>query len=456
MNKRQYFGTDGIRGRVGSEIMNPEFMMRLGFAAGSVLTKNNAATVLIGHDTRLSCDMLESALQCGLSAAGVNVQLVGVLPTPAIAYLTRSLQASAGIVISASHNSYQDNGIKFFNQQGMKLSDDFELAIEDALPTSIDQLVLDSLGKVECLMDAARRYIDFCKSIFLSQLSLKDLKIVLDCANGATYDVAPRIFQELNAELITIHNTPNGKNINDHCGATDVESLQIAVNKYKADLGLAFDGDGDRLILVDHHGEIVDGDEILCILAKYRDNTTTNSKSNQHRGIVGTVMSNLGLEQALTADGIAFERTPVGDRYVLEALIDKGWTLGGEASGHIVDLNYTTTGDGIVTGLQVLRVICKTKKTLHALKKTMVKRPQVLINVPIKEKIDLTANKNIQQAVLKVESELKDQGRVLLRPSGTEPLIRVMVEGNDQCKVKNAAESIATAVQKSISKEEIS
>lgn len=444
MNKRQYFGTDGIRGRVGSSLMNPEFMMRLGFAAGSVLVNDNAATVLIGHDTRLSCDMLESALQCGLSAAGVNVQLVGVLPTPAIAHLTRIEQASAGIVISASHNPYYDNGIKFFNHQGMKLSDDVELAIENALPRSVSDFTFDRLANVLWKLDASRRYIDFCKAIFFSQLALQGLKLVLDCANGATYRVAPTIFQELGAEVITINGTPDGKNINEQCGATHLDSLQIAVKKHKANMGLAFDGDGDRLILVDHKGEIVDGDEILCVLAKSREN------NKNKMGVVGTVMSNLGLEQALKADGITFERTPVGDRYVIEALIQKGWSLGGEASGHIVNLDCTTTGDGILTGLQILRVMCETKKTLHALKKEMTKRPQVLINVPIEEKIDLASNAEIQNAVRQVENELKDEGRVLLRPSGTEPLIRVMVEGNNQQQVQSAAETIAAAVRSTI------
>lgn len=445
MSERQYFGTDGIRGSVGSRLINAEFMMKLGWAVGTVLVKDDVATVLIGHDTRQSADMLESALQCGLSSAGVNVKLLGTLPTPAIAYLTHSLRASVGIVISASHNLYDDNGVKFFDSQGMKLSDELELAIESQLNKPIKTLASDRLGKAERLMDAAGRYVEFCKSIFPTQLSLNSLKIVLDCANGATYDVATKVFHELGADVVTIHNVPDGKNINKNCGATDVESLQVAVNKHKADAGLAFDGDGDRLMMVDHKGEVVDGDEILCILAKDRA-----TGLGSHAGIVGTVMSNLGLEQALTTDGIAFERTSVGDRYVLEALVQKGWVLGGEASGHIVDLDYTTTGDGIITGLQVLRIMRVTEKSLYDLKQVMMKHPQVLINVPIKERIDIESNATISDAVRQAEKDLQGKGRVLVRSSGTEPLIRVMVEGSNKQAVQRAAELIAAAVEKSV------
>jgi len=445
VSERQYFGTDGIRGSVGSRLINAEFMMKLGWAVGTVLVKDDVATVLIGHDTRQSADMLESALQCGLSSAGVNVKLLGTLPTPAIAYLTHSLRASVGIVISASHNLYDDNGVKFFDSQGMKLSDELELAIESQLNKPIKTLASDRLGKAERLMDAAGRYVEFCKSIFPTQLSLNSLKIVLDCANGATYDVATKVFHELGADVVTIHNVPDGKNINKNCGATDVESLQVAVNKHKADAGLAFDGDGDRLMMVDHKGEVVDGDEILCILAKDRA-----TGLGSHAGIVGTVMSNLGLEQALTTDGIAFERTSVGDRYVLEALVQKGWVLGGEASGHIVDLDYTTTGDGIITGLQVLRIMRVTEKSLYDLKQVMMKHPQVLINVPIKERIDIESNATISDAVRQAEKDLQGKGRVLVRSSGTEPLIRVMVEGSNKQAVQRAAELIAAAVEKSV------
>lgn len=442
MSERQFFGTDGIRGEVGSRFINAEFMMKLGWAVGTVLVKDKMPTVLIGHDTRQSSDMLESALQCGLSAAGVNVKLLGTLPTPAIAYLTHSLRASASVAISASHNAYQDNGVKFFNHQGMKLSDETELAIEAVLQQPMETKDSDHLGKVVQLTDAATRYVEFCKGTFPSQLDLNGMKIVLDCANGATFDVAPKVFAELGADTICIHAAPDGKNINERCGATDVESLQVAVNKHKADVGLAFDGDGDRLIMVDHKGEVVDGDEILCVLAKDRSTGLAS-----HAGIVGTVMSNLGLEQSLIVDGIAFERTPVGDRYVLETLMQKGWVLGGEASGHIVDLDYTTTGDGIITGLQVLRIMRVTGRSLHDLKQGMTKRPQVLINVPIKERVDLESNAKIKDAVLKAQGDLKDEGRILLRPSGTEPLIRVMVEGNNERTVRNVAQSLADVVK---------
>lgn len=445
MNKRKYFGTDGIRGRVGSQFINAEFMMKLGWAVGTVLIKEEDATVLIGHDTRVSSGMLESALQSGLSAAGVNVELLGALPTPAIAHLTHSLRASAGISISASHNPYDDNGVKFFDWQGMKLSDEMEAAIEEQLNQPMQTLESTDIGKVKRLIDAGGRYVEFCKSIFPSQLSLNGLKFVLDCANGATYDVAPKVFHELGAEIIVINNKPNGKNINKKSGAMDVTSLQAAVMKHKADAGLAFDGDGDRLMMVDDQGEIVDGDEILCILAKDRS-TGLGSRA----GIVGTVMSNLGLEQSLVSAGIAFERTSVGDRYVLETLLEKGWALGGEASGHIVDLDYTTTGDGVITGLQVLRIMRVTEKSLHELKQAMTKCPQVLINVPIKEKIDIGSYPEISKAIVQAEKQLKGEGRVLLRPSGTEPLIRVMVEGNNKQAVQNIAEFLASVVEKCI------
>jgi len=445
VNKRKYFGTDGIRGRVGSQFINAEFMMKLGWAVGTVLIKEEDATVLIGHDTRVSSGMLESALQSGLSAAGVNVELLGALPTPAIAHLTHSLRASAGISISASHNPYDDNGVKFFDWQGMKLSDEMEAAIEEQLNQPMQTLESTDIGKVKRLIDAGGRYVEFCKSIFPSQLSLNGLKFVLDCANGATYDVAPKVFHELGAEIIVINNKPNGKNINKKSGAMDVTSLQAAVMKHKADAGLAFDGDGDRLMMVDDQGEIVDGDEILCILAKDRS-TGLGSRA----GIVGTVMSNLGLEQSLVSAGIAFERTSVGDRYVLETLLEKGWALGGEASGHIVDLDYTTTGDGVITGLQVLRIMRVTEKSLHELKQAMTKCPQVLINVPIKEKIDIGSYPEISKAIVQAEKQLKGEGRVLLRPSGTEPLIRVMVEGNNKQAVQNIAEFLASVVEKCI------
>lgn len=450
MSRREYFGTDGIRGRVGSPVMNAEFMMKLGCAAGRVLTKDSkAATVLIGHDTRESCDMLESALQCGLSAAGVSVKLVGTLPTPGIAYLTRSMQATAGIVISASHNPYDDNGVKFFDASGFKLSDERELAIELEIKNQKGPLVSQALGRVHRVLDASTRYIEFCKRVLIDSATegdifqdLSGLRIVLDCANGATYRVAPKIFQELGADVVTIHNVPNGKNINQQCGATQVASLQAAVKKHKADIGLAFDGDGDRLVLVDGNGEAVDGDEILCILALGQENTL----KSQHEGVVGTVMSNLGLEQAMQKHGLSFERTAVGDRYVLDCLRQKNWSLGGESSGHIVNLRYTTTGDGIMTGLQILKIMRETGRPLAQLKKAMTKRPQVLINVPIKQKFDFESNTAVQTVLKEAENELQSTGRVLLRPSGTEPLIRVMVEGNNAQQVHAVAERIAEVV----------
>ena len=433
--QRKYFGTDGIRGRVNTENMNADFMLRLGKAFGYLLSKNKNAHVLIGHDTRESCAMLESSLQAGLATSGIDVKRLGVLPTPAIAHLTHSLGSSAGIVISASHNSFEDNGIKFFDQNGMKISDEMELAIEAELDNPADKIPKRT-GTIKTLDDAAGRYSEYCKSIFPSQINLRDLKIIIDCANGANYDVAPNIFSELGAQVTAIHNEPDGKNINKKCGATDLTSLIKAVKKQKADLGFAFDGDGDRLMMVDHHGEVVDGDEILCILAKDR-----SAGLGSRSGVVGTVMSNLGLEQALKNSGIAFERAAVGDRYVLEALVKNNWVLGGEASGHIVDLDYTTTGDGIITALQVLRIIRVSEKSLHELKQVMVKRPQILINVPVSKTVNLNDYPELTRAIQQMEASFKDEGRVLLRPSGTEPVIRVMVEGNDETKVKMAAKS---------------
>ena len=446
MNKRKYFGTDGIRGRVGESPINVDFMLRLGYAAGAIFSTKASDTILIGHDTRASCGMLESALQAGFSAAGLNVVLLGVLPTPAIAYLTHSLRASAGVVISASHNAYHDNGVKFFNNRGMKLGDELELAIEAQLEKATETQAANNTGNIDHLTDAAGRYAEYCKSIFPSQLSLNGLKLVLDCANGATYDVAPNIFRELGADVIAIHDQPNGTNINDHCGATHLDSLQLAVKQHQADVGLAFDGDGDRLMMVDAKGEVIDGDEILCILAKDRS-TGLGSRA----GVVGTVMSNLGLEQALEKCGVAFERAPVGDRYVLEALIKNGWTLGGEGSGHIVDLDYTTTGDGIITALQVLRIMRLSEKSLHDLKQAMIKRPQVLINVPTSNTVNLNDYPKINAAVSEMEKTLHGKGRVLLRPSGTEPVVRVMVEGNNEQEVQQAAATLAATVERYIS-----
>ena len=443
MAQRKYFGTDGIRGRVGSAMIQPDFMKQLGWAAGLELkqAERGSAAVLMGRDTRQSSPSLELALQAGLSEAGVDVVLLGVLPTPAIAHLVIATQACAGIAMSASHNPYQDNGVKFFNANGMKLSDAMEAKIESHLDAG-QLAAAKSAGKVDAMLDAAERYVAFCRGVLPSELRLDGLRIILDCANGATYHVAPMVFRELGAEVITTHNMPNGKNINAGCGATDTASLQSMVKKHHADIGMAFDGDGDRVILVDHKGEVVDGDEILCILAHDRF-----SPSGKEFGVVGTVMSNLGLEQSLLSLGIGFERAAVGDRYVLERLLARGWQLGGEASGHIVDLDYTTTGDGMITGLQILRTLSAQEKSLHELRRAMKKRPQVLINVPIQKKIDMEACPQVSAVLAQAEKKLNGEGRVLLRASGTEPFIRVMVEGNHPSVVQEVAEEIADVVK---------
>ncbi|MBS0351140.1 MAG: phosphoglucosamine mutase [Proteobacteria bacterium] len=441
---KKYFGTDGIRGEVGSETIHPEFMLKLGWAAGKVFGSHNSVTkVLIGKDTRISGYVLESALQAGLSAAGANVHLVGPIPTPAVAYLTHSLRATAGIVISASHNSYKDNGVKFFDRNGMKLSDQYELEIEGLLSKPIKMIATHQLGKLTRIYDAAGRYISFCKSTFPSALTLNGLKIVVDCAHGAGYHVAPLVFSELGAEVITLGEKPNGVNINHECGATDVRALQQVVIQHKAVAGIALDGDGDRLIMVDHQGERVDGDELLGIMACYN--------GGQYEGIAGTVMSNLGLEQAIKQRGMQFVRTAVGDRYVLEELLAKKWILGGESSGHIVNLQYATTGDGIISALQILAIMQRMDQPLAQLKKVVVMRPQVLINVPLQRSgaLDLRPDSKIGQAAKQVENDFAGTGRVLLRTSGTEPVIRVMVEGEDAAKVRQTAQYLAELIRSS-------
>lgn len=441
---KHYFGTDGIRGRVGESKINAETLLKLGWAVGKVLGKEGETLVLIGKDTRLSGYMIESALEAGLSAAGAIIKLLGPMPTPAIAYLTRSLKASAGIVISASHNAYEDNGIKLFDGAGFKLSDALELEIEAMMAMPLSTVASDKLGKAERVEDARERYIDFCQRSFPADLDVSHLRLVVDCANGATYDVAPRIFSALGATVIPMANTPDGFNINQDCGSTHPQSLQEKVLEVGADLGIALDGDGDRLIMVDHAGELLDGDELLCLLA------VDLSRAAGAIGVVGTQMSNLGLEQAMAREGIAFERASVGDRYVLERLKEKGWTLGGESSGHIVNLNYTTTGDGIITALQVLRIMAASKKSLHDLKLVMTKRPQVLINVPLSTPLDWQTDPVIVAAVAAAENELNGTGRVLLRPSGTEPVVRVMVEGNDEGLVRETAETLAADVKRAM------
>ncbi len=438
---KKYFGTDGIRGEVGNSLIEPSFVLKLGWAVGKVLAREAQAKVLIGKDTRVSGYMLESALEAGLSAAGVDILLLGPMPTPAIAYLTRTLRANAGIVISASHNPYYDNGVKFFYGNGLKLSDALERQIEEQLDQPMVMVKSDELGKAERIDDAAGRYIEFCKSTFPTHLSLAGLKIVVDCANGASYHIAPNVLHELGAEVIALGVSPDGYNINLQCGSTQPEILQKAVLEHQADLGIALDGDGDRVLLVDHRGELVDGDEILCILAK-----TMRTEHKHNFGVVGTVMSNLGLEQALQDLGIEFVRSPVGDRHVMEALQHHQWILGGESSGHIVNLNLTTTGDGMITALQVLRSMCLAEKSLHELKKLMTKRPQVLINVAVKNKFKLDDYPLIQKEIAEIEKTLAHRGRVLLRGSGTESVVRVMVEADESDRAQRAAETLAAAV----------
>lgn len=443
---KKYFGTDGIRGRVGTHPINAEFMLKLGWAAGRVLGAqhhNHNNKVLIGKDTRISGYMFESALQAGFSAAGVDIRLTGPMPTPAIAYLTRTLHAQAGIVISASHNPYYDNGIKFFSAQGTKLPDDIELAIEAEIEQPMHTVDSSLLGKAERVEDAAGRYIEFCKSTIPAVMEFKGMKIVVDCAHGATYHVAPDVFDELGADVMRIGVQPDGLNINTGCGATHPASLQTAVLDNKADLGIALDGDGDRLIMVDHTGAVVDGDELLYIIARSRQES-----GNGHRQsvVVGTLMSNLGLEQALKKIGIELKRTAVGDRYVLEMLQQGGWVLGGESSGHIICLDRTSTGDGIVSALQVLAAMHKSGRTLHELKKGMSKYPQCMINVKLTRRFDIARSKSVQDAVQDAQAQLNGKGRVLLRPSGTEPLVRVMVEGTDTVQVDALAKHLADVV----------
>lgn len=439
--KKKYFGTDGIRGRTGSELLNPEFVLKLGWATGKVFSKVGFSRVVVGKDTRLSGYLFESALEAGLAAAGVNVMLLGPMPTPAIAFLTKTLRAQAGVVVSASHNSYEDNGIKFFGSDGMKLSDELEAEIEYYIDQPIVCADPASLGKARRLDDAMGRYIQFCKSAFSSSLGLSGLSIVVDCAHGATYQVAPQIFEELGAVITCIGVSPNGFNINDAVGATSTSALEEAVKANQADLGVAFDGDGDRLIMIDHTGDVVDGDDILYILACSAVNSGVAMP-----GVVGTLMSNLGLEQALSSMNIPFERSQVGDRHVMEVLKSCGWYLGGEPSGHVLNLDHTTTGDGIITALQVLSVMRQSGQSLRELRSGLVKRPHVLISVPIACRVELDAFPSIVQSVEATKSDLGDAGRVLLRPSGTELCVRVMVEGEDETLAKAHAQRLANVV----------
>jgi phosphoglucosamine mutase len=438
---RQFFGTDGIRGRVGDYPVTPEFMLKLGWATGRVLGTQRNDRVIIGKDTRISGYMFESALEAGLSAAGVDILLLGPMPTPAVAYLTRTLHACAGIVISASHNGYADNGIKFFSAEGAKLPDAVELAIEAEIDKPMTTVDSDRLGKAKRVGDAGGRYIEFCKSTIPLSLSLKGMSVAVDCAHGATYDVAPSVFEELGAGVVAIGIDPDGLNINRNCGSTQPERLQKTVLEHQADVGIALDGDGDRVIMVDHRGELVDGDELLYIIAMSR--LQGGSLSG---GVVGTLMSNLGLEHALLSHNIAFERANVGDRYVLERLNQTRSLIGGESSGHIICLDRTTTGDGIVSALQVLAAMVQSGKSLHELKTGMKKYPQRMINVPVSGKLDLDKATVVQQAVRSAEQRMAGRGRVLLRPSGTEPVVRVMVEGEDEQQVHAEAEQLASVV----------
>ncbi len=439
---RRYFGTDGIRGRVGESPITPEFVMRLGWAAGRVLSSSGRrGKVVIGKDTRLSGYMFESALESGLSAAGVDIRLLGPMPTPAIAYLTRTLHAQAGIVISASHNPYNDNGIKFFSASGHKLPDEVELAIEAELERPLRCVDSAMLGKAKRIDDAAGRYIEFCKSTIGHDTTLDGLKVVIDCANGATYHVAPPVLHERGAEVIPLAVEPDGLNINEKCGSTHPKGLQVAVLQHGADVGIALDGDGDRVVMVDASGEVVDGDELIYIIARARQ-----AAGQLQGGVVGTLMSNLGLEQALESRDIPFERASVGDRYVMERLQERGWGLGGESSGHILCLDRTTTGDGIVSALQILEAMVRSGRSLKQLKQGVVKYPQHMVNVPLRGRIDLDENREIAAAVAAAENELGEEGRVLLRASGTEPVVRVMVEGRDNSQVERLAATIAEAV----------
>ncbi len=443
MANRKYFGTDGVRGKVGTYPITPDFALKLGWAAGKVLASQGSKMVLIGKDTRISGYMLESALEAGLAAAGLSAAFTGPMPTPAIAYLTRTFRAEAGIVISASHNPYYDNGIKFFSAKGTKLPDEIEEAIEAMLEQPMDCVESAELGKASRINDAAGRYIEFCKGTFPAHLGLEGYKIVVDCANGATYHIAPNVFRELGAEVIEIGTDPNGLNINEKCGATDVTALQAKVVETKADVGLAYDGDGDRIMMVDHLGNKVDGDQILFIIAREA------LRSGQLKGgVVGTLMSNMSLEIALKMLGVPFLRANVGDRYVLEKMVENDWTLGGENSGHIIIVDKNTTGDGIVASLAVLAAMAQHKLSLNELASAVKLFPQVLINVRFAGGENPLESDAVKSVAAEVEKRLEGKGRILLRKSGTEPLIRVMVECQDAELAQQCAEEIAEAVKK--------
>ncbi len=443
---RRYFGTDGIRGKVGVPPMTVDFVMKVGWAAGKVLAKQGRGSVVIGKDTRISGYMFESALEAGLAAAGLDVILLGPMPTPAVAYMTQARRAVAGIVISASHNPYHDDGVKFFNADGYKLSDEVEQAIEDMIDQPLTMVESELLGKATRMEDARGRYIEYCKSSIPFNTTLRGMKIVVDCAHGATYHIAPAVFRELGADVLELGCKPNGLNINKDVGALHPDNMRAMVLENQADMGIAFDGDGDRLMMMDSKGDVKDGDQLLYIIAKSKLMT-----GRLKGGVVGTLMTNLGLEHALEKEGIGFERASVGDRHVMVKLIDKGWSVGGESSGHIICLDKTSTGDGIIASLQVLDWLVEKGITLTEACDGMILYPQIMINVPIVKNIDLQSEPEIQKAVNSAKSELNGKGRVLLRASGTEPLIRVMVEGEDAVLVNKLASEIAACVTESAS-----
>ncbi|PCI16859.1 MAG: phosphoglucosamine mutase [Piscirickettsiaceae bacterium] len=446
--EKKYFGTDGIRGEVGKGVITPEFMLKLGWATGKVFEEKGRCKIVIGKDTRISGYMFESALEAGLVSAGADVQLLGPMPTPGIAYLTRTLRAHAGIVISASHNPHYDNGIKFFSSEGTKLPDEIELAIEKKIDEPLVVVPSEKLGKASRVEDAAGRYIEFCKSTIPPMMGLEGIKMVVDCAHGSTYHIAPFVFEELGATVIQIGVKPDGLNINDGFGATQPKALQQAVLKHGADIGVALDGDGDRLIMVDHKGEILDGDELIYILAKAR-------KDKGYLGpiVVGTKMTNLGVEHALNKLDIELKRADVGDRHVIAMMNETKAILGGEGSGHIICADRTTTGDGIISALQVMETMLRQNESLYSLKADVEKYPQTMINVKLRESQSFVATAEILQAVEKVEGILNGSGRVLLRPSGTEPLVRVMVEGQDAELVNSLAKELSVTVERILSED---
>lgn len=443
MQQRKYFGTDGIRNRVGQGLISPDQVLKLGWATGYVMKQRGLKSVLIGKDTRISGYMFESALEAGFIAAGIDVYLVGPMPTPAISYLTQTFNNDLGVVISASHNPHQDNGIKFFTDDGLKISDELEYAIEEAFELPMHIVDSEDLGKAQRIDDAPGRYIEFCKGTYRAKQKLRGLRIVLDCAHGATYHIAPNVFSELGAEIYTIGTEPNGININKGCGATDLQALSSAVEHHRADMGIAFDGDGDRVMMVDSEGQEVNGDIILYILATMTGKVIP--------GVVGTVMSNLGVEQTLKAKGVAFARSSVGDRYVMQLLKDKGWVYGSEPSGHVLCLNKISTGDGIVAALQVLAALVSQNKTLTQVISEVQVFPQVLINVTVANNSGVNDNTALKTAVAKAEEALGEKGRVLIRASGTEPKIRVMVEGENSTQVKRLAEELEVVVKSEFS-----